>query len=461
MAVAAWREWARLLPRPGRSCTVGAPADPADAAVRAATSGGDCDGEYVVYERAGTWYVALAPAASLTVGATRVVARAAGRSWQVPLAGCPLAVVADALAALPHGEWRAYGWAGFGLGHVLHGDPRDAGTAPLLHLLLPATEVELTPGRALVRTAGDPRAADRIAAALRQPAPAAVPLLTDPEALMRRSPEAYRRAVARTVRDIRAGRLRKAVISRTVLLPSGTRPDLAAGYLAGRRANTPARSYLLRAGGWRAAGFSPETVLEVMPDGRVCTQPLAGTRALGADPGRNRLLREELLADAKEVHEHALSVQLAVHELAGVCRPGSVRVEEFLTVRERGSVQHLASRVAGRLRDELGAWSAFAALFPAVTVSGVPKSAALRAIGRHESEPRGLYGGAVFTADADGSLDAALVLRTVFQHGGRTWLRAGAGVVDRSTPEREWEETCEKLRSVAPHLRRRRVLAAP
>ncbi|MEU7168302.1 salicylate synthase [Streptomyces morookaense] len=452
MTAAAWREWARLLPPPGPSCTAEAPADAAEAAVRAVASGGD--GEYVVYERAGTWYVALAPAASLTVGADRATVRAAGHSWQVPVAGRPLAAVADALAALPHGEWRAYGWAGFDLGHVLHGDPRDAGTAPLLHLLLPATEVELTPGRALIRTSGGSRAADRIAAALAHPAPAAeaVPLLADPEALVRHSPEAYQRAVARAVRDIRAGRLRKAVLSRTVLLPSGA--DLAACYLAGRRANTPARSYLLNAGGWRAAGFSPETVLEVTPDGRVCTQPLAGTRALGTDPGHNRLLREQLLADAKEVYEHALSVQLAVHELAGVCRPGSVRVEEFLTVRERGSVQHLASRVAGRLGDGVGAWSAFAALFPAVTASGVPKPAALRAIRRHESEPRGLYGGAVFTADAAGSLDAALVLRTVFQNGGRTWLRAGAGVVNRSTPEREWEETCEKLRSVAPHLRR-------
>ncbi|MDQ1021176.1 anthranilate/para-aminobenzoate synthase component I [Streptomyces afghaniensis] len=60
----------------------------------------------------------------------------------------------------------------------------------------------------------------------------------------------------------------------------------------------------------------------------------------------------------------------------------------------------------------------------------------------------------MFTADADGSLDAALVLRTVFQRDGRGWLRAGAGVMGQSTPEREWEETCEKLRSVAPHLRR-------
>ncbi|WP_018542472.1 MULTISPECIES: chorismate-binding protein [unclassified Streptomyces] len=69
-----------------------------------------------------------------------------------------------------------------------------------------------------------------------------------------------------------------------------------------------------------------------------------------------------------------------------------------------------------------------------------------------EDEPRGMYAGAVLRAAADGSLDAALVLRAVYQRDGRAWLRAGAGVVGASSPDREYEETCEKLRSVAPYV---------
>jgi salicylate synthase len=153
------------------------------------------------------------------------------------------------------------------------------------------------------------------------------------------------------------------------------------------------------------------------------------------------------------VHEHAISVRLACQELEAICRPGSVAVEEFMTVQERGSVQHLASRVAGQLREGLGPWSAFAVLFPAITATGVPKAAALAALARYESGDRGLYGGAVLTANTDGDLDAALVLRTIFRRDGHTWLRAGAGGMRQSTPEREYEETREKLRSVAPYLR--------
>jgi salicylate synthetase len=78
------------------------------------------------------------------------------------------------------------------------------------------------------------------------------------------------------------------------------------------------------------------------------------------------------------------------------------------------------------------------------------------AVTRHEAEPRGLYGGAVFQAGTDGSIDAALILRTLFDRGERAWLRTGAGVMGPSRPEREYEETCEKLRSVVPHLRLQR-----
>jgi anthranilate/para-aminobenzoate synthase component I len=65
---------------------------------------------------------------------------------------------------------------------------------------------------------------------------------------------------------------------------------------------------------------------------------------------------------------------------------------------------------------------------------------------------RGLYSGAVLTVEHNGALDAALVLRTIFQQDGKTWLRAGAGIVEQSRPDREFQETCEKLRSVALHL---------
>ncbi|RIJ05935.1 salicylate synthase, partial [Clavibacter nebraskensis] len=264
----------------------------------------------------------------------------------------------------------------------------------------------------------------------------------------------YLAAVAAGIAAIRAGELRKVVLSRRV--PVAGEVDLPATFVRGRRANTPARSYLLGLGGVEAVGFSPEIVVAVDARGTVRTQPLAGTRALVADPVESRRLREELLSDAKEIHEHAISVKLAVEEMAPVCRPGSVRVEEFMVVEERGTVQHLASRVAGELVDGLTSWDALAASFPAVTASGVPKRAAFDLIRRLEGRDRGLYAGAVLRIDPDGALDAALVLRTLFRCGDATWIQAGAGVMGESRPARELEETREKLASIADHVVRSR-----
>jgi salicylate synthetase len=456
MSTSRWREWAEAIPALTHRRQLHAPHDPAAAAVLlASASPGE---QYALYERDGVWHVAVGASATLSADTRHTTARAAGHSWVAPSAGQLLDHVAEALAELgrtPAGGRHAYGWATFELGHLLHGNPAAAGSQPLIHLMLPSADITLSSGRALILAADDTRAS-RIAALLGNTLTAA-PLggrrLPDIDSLLRTSGAEYQQDVTATIADIRAGRIDKAVLSRAVALPQGTTLDLAASYLAGRKANTPARSFLLDLGGWQAAGFSPETMVEVDTKGRVTTQPLAGTRALGPDPAQNQRLRTELLNDPKEVHEHAISVRLAFSQLAAICQPDTVAIEQFMTVSERGSVQHLASQVAGQLESGRGPWPAFAALFPAITATGVPTKAALATLAEREREPRGLYGGTVFLAHTHGSLDAALVLRTVFHRDGCTWLRAGAGVMGQSTPDREYEETCEKLRSVAPYLR--------
>lgn len=142
----------------------------------------------------------------------------------------------------------------------------------------------------------------------------------------------------------------------------------------------------------------------------------------------------------------------AISELKKFCDEPSVIVEELMAVRDRGSVQHLGSRVSGRLADGKDGFDAFNVLFPAITASGIPKAPALDAIHRLEDRPRELYSGAVLLIDGMDTFEGTLVLRTVFQHGEKRWIQAGAGIIDQSTPERELMETCEKLASIGPYL---------
>ncbi|WFG46196.1 salicylate synthase [Pseudonocardia alni] len=403
---------------------------------------------YVLYERGDDVFLAAGTAAELVLDPDGLTVSSPAGTRHEPLGTDPLAQVAAALAAVGGTGWQAFGWASFELAHLLHGGELPAGTGTLLHLLLPRHRAHLHAGGADVDTADDAVARSWRDAILGAGpgAPRGGPPVTVDESARA---EAYRGSVAAAVAEIAEDRFRKVILSRTV--PVTEPVDLPATYRYGRAHNTPARSFLLRLGGLEAAGFSPETVVEVAADGTFSTQPLAGTRARSGEPGRDAELSDELRRDPKEIYEHAVSVQVAQDEVSQVSDPDAVVVEEFMRVVERGSVQHLASRVRGRLRPGATAWDALGRLFPAVTASGLPKAPACAAISRHEGA-RGLYSGAVLTVDHTGALDAALVLRAIYRAQGRTWLRAGAGIVGASTPERELEETREKLRSVSRFL---------
>lgn len=429
--------------------SVDAPLDPLLVVARLANSG-QFD-EYVVYERDGCWTFAGGVLALITMDSHEVRCSGAGIvEGSRPLSGPPGALLHEALNDVRVDEWRAYGWLGFDLA----GRPAEPG-APgadtsreiIAQLLLPRVEVRLSGDGALIRAVGTAER-EAVRDLLARPGPGQ-PQCPRPVRIDAGGAN-YRKRVAQAVNEIRSGQYQKVVLSREVEVPFDV--DVVGTYVVGRAANTPERSFLLDLGGMRSAGFSPEIVVSVDPDGRATTAPLAGTRALGRGADVDAAARGELVTDCKEVFEHAVSVRTAQRELYSVCRRESVGVNDFMEIRERGSVQHLGSTVSGVLAESRTAWDALEALFPAVTASGIPKPDAVAAIARLEDSQRGLYAGSVLTVSHDGSLEATLVLRAIYQRDGRAWLRAGAGVVADSTPERELEETCEKLASVAPFV---------
>ncbi|WP_369204515.1 salicylate synthase [Streptomyces sp. PU-14G] len=405
---------------------------------------------YLLYELGGAVVWSEGEAAVVEVGGASV--RSYGTDTvavELPAGAHPLSDAGQLLQARTGGTGSAHGWISFEFAHGRFGREMPE-AATLARFVVPEREIRLTPSEAVLR-AESPEALDELERRLSAALTSALTPATERVAVdLEEQAEPYRAAVTDAVRAIRAGELDKAIVSRGVSVPEEL--DLPATYVAGRRTHLPARSFLLRHGGWEAAGFSPEIVARVDAEGLVTAQPLAGTRALTGDRDADAARRTALRRDAKEVFEHAVSVRLVQEELTAVCCPESVRTEEFMAVAERGSVQHLASRLRGRLAPQRDRWEALAALFPAVTASGIPKRSALAVIRGAERRERGLYSGAVVRLEADGTLDAALVLRTVLRHNGRTWLRAGAGIVADSDPARELEETREKLRAVSGHL---------
>jgi anthranilate synthase component I len=224
-------------------------------------------------------------------------------------------------------------------------------------------------------------------------------------------------------------------------------------YRALRVLNPSPYMYYLRFGGdenyapLEIAGASPEPLVRVT--GReVVTRPIAGTRPRGAGGEEDRLLEQELLKDEKERAEHVMLVDLARNDVGRVAEYGSVEVDEFMVVERYSHVMHLVSNVSGRLDKEKTAFDAFAACFPAGTVSGAPKVRAMEIIDSLERSRRGPYAGVVGYFDFSGNLDTCIAIRTVVATGGKAYVQAGAGIVADSVPRNEADETRRKAEGV-------------
>jgi salicylate synthetase len=427
---------------------------PADLAAELVAALPEHDGEqYLLYERDGQWVLAIGALATIELDSDELRIIRDGVTQRETWSGRPGPVLGEAVDRLLLETDHAFGWIAFEFGAYRFGLQERLGPqTPLARVFWPRTRIVVSDDAVQLFNADNHHreVVSRVLSAGPTPTPVAR------EIDVAADTTDYRGRVGTAIGEIAAGKYHKVILSRSVDVPFAL--DFPSTYRLGRRHNTPARSFLLQLSGFRALGYSPELVAAV-DDGVVVTEPLAGTRALGRGAARDRQAREDLESNTKEIVEHAMSVRSSLQEIDEVAEPGSAAVVDFMTVRERGSVQHLGSTVTARLDASKDRMDALETLFPAVTASGIPKAAGVDAILRLDESPRELYSGAVVMFSADGGLDAALTLRTVYERDGRTWLRAGAGIIAASDPDREFEETCEKLATLAPHLVARR--AAP
>jgi len=206
------------------------------------------------------------------------------------------------------------------------------------------------------------------------------------------------------------------------------------------------------AAGPAAAGTSPPPGASAAAAWDLSIRPIAGTRPRGLragriDPDLDSRFESELKLDAKELAEHVMLVDLARNDVARVSEPGSRLAEALFVVEKYSHVQHLVSRVRGRLAAGLDPLHAYLATMNMGTLTGAPKVEAMRLLRRYEPTRRGFYGGAVGYYLLDGEFDTAIVIRSLLLGEGRAIARAGAGVVYDSLPAREAAETRHKARA--------------
>jgi anthranilate synthase component 1 len=252
-------------------------------------------------------------------------------------------------------------------------------------------------------------------------------------------------AVEKAKEHIRAGDIFQVVLSQRFRVPLGD-TDIFDVYRAMRIINPSPYMYFLRLPDRVVAGASPETLVR-LEDEQAHVRPIAGTRHRGRTEAEDRAIEQELLADPKERAEHVMLVDLGRNDVGRISKAGSVQVTDRMVIERYSHVMHIVSNVVGELEPGRDALDVLRATFPAGTLSGAPKVRAMQIIEDLEPERRGVYGGAVGYIGFDGNMDVAIAIRTIVARDGEMWLQAGAGIVEASDPEKEYEETVNKARA--------------
>lgn len=252
--------------------------------------------------------------------------------------------------------------------------------------------------------------------------------------------EEHKANVRRGIAHCQRGDVFQIVLSRRFIQPYAG--DDFKVYRALRSINPSPYLFYIDFGGFRIFGSSPETHCRI-DNGRAYIDPIAGTTRRTGDAVKDRELAEALLADPKESSEHVMLVDLARNDLSR--NADNVEVLFYKEPQYYSHVIHLVSRVGGDLHPNASSVGSFIDTFPAGTLSGAPKVRAMQLISEIEPHNRGAYGGCVGFIGFNGDLNQAITIRTFVSRNGQLEFQAGAGIVAMSNPERELQETNNKL----------------
>lgn len=214
-----------------------------------------------------------------------------------------------------------------------------------------------------------------------------------------------------------------------------------------RRTQPDSYAAFLDLGQWRVLSVSPELFFQ--RSGHVLTtRPMKGTARRGRYPEEDRKLAEELRFSEKNRAENLMITDLLRNDLSRIAVPHSVRVPEMLSVERHPTVLQMTSTVTAQAKPETTLDDIFTALFPCGSVTGAPKRKAMEIIAERESEPRGIYCGAIGLLRPGGDATFNVAIRTVMLDAvdSSATCGLGSGIVWDSSAEDEYEEVLLKSR---------------
>jgi anthranilate synthase len=253
----------------------------------------------------------------------------------------------------------------------------------------------------------------------------------------------YAKSVVSAKEEFRVGNLFEVVLSQAFREKLKVKPSVVFTRLCQR--NPAPYGFFMNLGQEEyLVGASPEMFVRVEETSkgmRVETCPISGTIERGDSPLEDALQIKKLLLSGKEESELTMCTDVDRNDKSRICVPGSVKVLGRRQIEMYSRLIHTVDHVEGYLRAGFDALDAFMCHTWAVTVTGAPKTWAIRFLENTESSPRYWYGGAVGIVGFDGTLNTGLTLRTIRVKNGVAEVRAGATLLHDSDPDAEEAET--------------------
>jgi para-aminobenzoate synthetase/4-amino-4-deoxychorismate lyase len=147
-------------------------------------------------------------------------------------------------------------------------------------------------------------------------------------------------------------------------------------------------------GSHRILSASPELFFSLEND-RLTMKPMKGTATRRPRADDDRIQRELLASSTKDRAENMMIVDLVRNDLSRIAETGSVQVPELFHVTTYPTVHQMTSTVTARLQPSTSLTDIFRALFPCGSVTGAPKRRTMEIIHELETQPRGVYCGAI------------------------------------------------------------------
>ncbi len=192
-------------------------------------------------------------------------------------------------------------------------------------------------------------------------------------------------------------------------------------------------------------GATPERLVKFC-DGSIKIEALAGSAPRGTTNDEDIKLEKNLLKSEKDIHEHDFVVNHIKDSITPLVE--GLTIEKEHSIKKLKNIQHISTSISARMNSQNSPLNLIKELFPTPAVCGIPKEVSLNLIKKMENYYRGLYSGIIGWFNFDDEGEFAVAIRSALTYGNKLIAFAGSGIVEKSDPDLEYEETELKFKPI-------------